>query len=100
MNDAPLEAILRRDRHAVMLALLLLTALTWAYVLWLTTHMPMAASSMPGMDMGPVAPRVRPWAGADLLFGFCMWTVMMAGMMLPSAAPMILLYARVGRQAE
>jgi predicted metal-binding membrane protein len=105
MNDAVLEAILRRDRQAVLVALLLLTALTWAYVLWLTTHMAMPASSMsgmnmPGMDMGAMAPRVRPWAAADLLFGFCMWAVMMAGMMLPSAAPVILLYARVGRQAE
>jgi predicted metal-binding membrane protein len=30
---------------------------------------------------------------------FLMWGVMMVGMMLPSAAPMILLYARVARQA-
>jgi predicted metal-binding membrane protein len=93
MNDATLEAILRRDRHAVLIALLMLTALTWAYVLWLTTHM------APGMSMGAMAPRVRLWTGPDLLFGFGMWAVMMAGMMLPSAAPMILLYARVGRQA-
>jgi predicted metal-binding membrane protein len=28
-----------------------------------------------------------------------MWVVMMVGMMLPSASPMILLYARVGRQS-
>jgi predicted metal-binding membrane protein len=29
-----------------------------------------------------------------------MWTVMMVGMMTPSAAPMFLMYARVGRQTE
>jgi predicted metal-binding membrane protein len=29
-----------------------------------------------------------------------MWTVMMVGMMAPSAAPMILMYARVGRQGR
>jgi predicted metal-binding membrane protein len=29
-----------------------------------------------------------------------MWTVMMVGMMTPSTAPMLLLYARVGRQTE
>ena len=28
-----------------------------------------------------------------------MWAVMMIGMMTPSVAPMILIYARVGRQA-
>jgi predicted metal-binding membrane protein len=31
---------------------------------------------------------------------FAMWTVMMVGMMTPSAMPMILMYARVGRHAE
>jgi len=31
---------------------------------------------------------------------FAMWAVMMVGMMAPSAAPMILMYARVGRQGR
>jgi predicted metal-binding membrane protein len=31
---------------------------------------------------------------------FAMWIIMMVGMMTPSAVPMILMYARVGRQAE
>ena len=31
---------------------------------------------------------------------FAMWTVMMVGMMTPSAAPMMLMYARIGRQTE
>jgi predicted metal-binding membrane protein len=65
---------------------------------------PSMPASMPGMDMdmsmGAMAPQARPWVITDLLFGFAMWAVMMAGMMLPSVAPMILLYARVGRQAE
>lgn len=100
MTQTRLEAILRRDRHAVLLALVLLTALTWAYLLWLARQMAMPSSSMPGMDMAAMAPQLRPWGPTDLLFGFTMWAVMMAGMMLPSAAPMILLYTRVGRQAE
>jgi predicted metal-binding membrane protein len=33
----------------------------------------------------------------EFAFVFVMWTVMMVGMMTPSAAPMILMYARVGR---
>ncbi|HKB95411.1 MAG TPA: DUF2182 domain-containing protein, partial [Rhizomicrobium sp.] len=40
------------------------------------------------------------WGGADFLFCFLMWAVMMAGMMLPTAAPVVLLYARMGRQAQ
>lgn len=98
MTDTTLQAILRRDRYAVMAALVLLTALAWAYVLWL------AGRAMPdmvmGMDMGAVAPQMRPWSLTDLLFSFAMWAVMMAGMMLPSVAPVILLYVLVGRQAE
>jgi predicted metal-binding membrane protein len=35
----------------------------------------------------------------EFAFVFAMWAVMMVGMMAPSAAPMILMYARVGRQA-
>jgi len=40
-----------------------------------------------------------PWRPADFFFTFAMWTVMMVGMMAPSAAPMLLLFAaaRAGR---
>jgi predicted metal-binding membrane protein len=36
----------------------------------------------------------------DGLFMFVMWAIMMVGMMLPSAAPMTLLYAGMVRKAE
>ena len=100
MSDTALETVLRRDRHAVLATVLLLALLAWAYVVWLSTHMAMPAASMPGMDMAAIAPRIHGWAIPDFLFSLLMWAVMMAGMMLPSAAPIILLYARVGRQAE
>src|SRR5882672_2451189 len=101
MDGTKFESILRRDRQAVLAALLILTALAWGYVLWITRNMaiPAAAPAMPGMDV-TMGPEFRPWSITDFLFSFLMWAVMMAGMMMPSAAPMILLYARVGRQAE
>ena len=34
----------------------------------------------------------------EFAFVFAMWAVMMVGMMTPSATPMILIYARVGRR--
>jgi predicted metal-binding membrane protein len=34
-----------------------------------------------------------PWSAADVLFTFAMWAVMMVGMMTPSAAPVMLLFA-------
>jgi predicted metal-binding membrane protein len=54
-----------------------------------------AGEAMDGMLM----PGFAAWSAADAVFMLIMWSVMMVGMMLPSAAPMILLYARVGREA-
>lgn len=50
---------------------------------------------MPGMADKIMAPAV--WAPGYALLMFAMWWVMMAAMMLPSAAPMLLLFARVNR---
>jgi predicted metal-binding membrane protein len=105
MCPSPLEALQRRDRQVVLAALFILTALAWGYIIWLAGHMTMptdaqAIPSMPGMEMGAAtAPMIKPWAVTDFVFTIVMWTVMMVGMMAPSAASMILLYARVGRQA-
>jgi predicted metal-binding membrane protein len=50
-----------------------------------------------GMEL--MMPAYAPWTAMEFAFVFVMWAVMMIGMMTPSAAPMILIYARVGRQA-
>lgn len=109
MTGTTLEAVFRRDRQAIIAALAILTALAWGYLLWHTRHMaipsPPQMSGMDmsgmGMDMGmAMSPDVRPWAFTDFLVSFAMWAVMMAGMMMPSAAPTILLHARVARQAQ
>jgi predicted metal-binding membrane protein len=60
-----------------------------------------ASGGMAGMDMGTaMAPEFRPWAPADFAFTFAMWGIMMVGMMTPSVAPVVLLYAGVGRRAQ
>jgi predicted metal-binding membrane protein len=105
--DAGLATLLRRDRLAVAAALTVVTLLAWAYLLWLSAQMAadgMAGmADMPGMDMiamaGAMAPSIRAWSPADFAFMFAMWAVMMVGMMTPSVAPMLLLYAGVGRKA-
>ena len=96
MSGGILEATLRRDRYIVAAALLLITALSWAYLLQLVADM-----DMPGMDSAAMAAMMAPreWTPADFGYMLVMWIVMMVGMMTPSAAPMILLYARVARQA-
>ena len=62
-----------------------------------------ASDGMAGMNTGgtggPFAPAFGAWAPADFAFMFAMWSVMMVGMMTPSVAPTVLLYAAVGRKA-
>ncbi len=74
-----------------MAGLMLLAILAWAYLAWLAAGMNSMAAGM--------APRLRAWTVVEFVLMFVMWAIMMIAMMLPSAAPMILLHARVQRQA-
>ena len=88
-----------------MLAVALLTAFAWSYLLWLSADMHMGGINMTGLQMIPsgiglMMPADMPWRALEFAFVFAMWIVMMVGMMTPSAAPMFLMYARVGRPTE
>ena len=104
MNDPALEVVLRRDRVIVLVALLTLASLASTYVWWLAGDMAMGGMDMSGFRMIPAGeglmmPAADPWQPVEFIFVFVMWAIMMVGMMTPSVAPMVLLYARVGRQA-
>jgi predicted metal-binding membrane protein len=104
MTNTALETVLRRDRLIVAGALGVLAALAWSYVLWLAADMNMGGMDMSGFRMIPagaglMVPAFAPWSAMEFALVFAMWVVMMVGMMTPSAAPMILIYARVGRLA-
>jgi predicted metal-binding membrane protein len=83
----PLASLLGRDRLIVAACLAAATALAWVF-LW---RMSLAAPghAMAGMAMAPDIS----WAWFAGAFG--MWALMMVAMMLPSASPMILFYAKV-----
>jgi predicted metal-binding membrane protein len=105
MTDSPLEAVLRRDRWIVGGAIVLIVALAWSYVLWLANDMDMGGMDMTEFRMIPAGvgimlPADEPWRTIEFAYVFLMWAVMMVGMMAPSTAPMILMYARVGRQGK
>jgi predicted metal-binding membrane protein len=105
MTNSNLEAVLRRDRLVVAAAVGVIVALAWGYVLWLATDTDMGGMDMTGFrmipaGMGIMAPANAPWRAIEFAFVFAMWAVMMVGMMAPSATPMILMYARVGRQGK
>jgi predicted metal-binding membrane protein len=100
-----LERVVRRDRAIVSIALIILTLLAWLYVLRLAADMEMGGMDMTGTRMVStgirmvMTSRLQAWSGAEFAFIFLMWSVMMVAMMLPSATPIVLLYARVGRMA-
>lgn len=96
------EQLLRRDRLVVIASLVLLTTLAWSYLYYLNLQMSGSgmgkASAYPvdGMSM-PDMVKLATWTVNEALLMFFMWSVMMVGMMIPSATPVILLYARVIR---
>jgi len=108
------EGVLRRDRAVILAGLFTVTAVAWAYMFYLVTGMDGmdGMDGMEGMDgIGAsssglqsmaemAAPRLQPWTGVDFVLMFVMWSVMMVAMMVPSAAPMILLFAKVQRNRE
>ena len=88
-----IEAVLRRDRAVVLTGLALVTGLAWAYTLG-GPGMENGAGGMSGMAMTePMA-----WSLGYALLMLAMWWVMMVAMMVPSAAPMVLLFAAVNRK--
>ncbi len=99
--DASLEAVVRRDRRVVVTALILVIVLAWAYLL-AGAGMDVSAFEMTRMSQSGLA-MITPavWTPGYGVLMFFMWLVMMVAMMLPSAAPMILLFATVNsRQRE
>jgi predicted metal-binding membrane protein len=97
----PIEAVIRRDRLIVLAAVLAIAALAWAYLVRMAHDMAAPMATMPDMpDM--VMPGVAPpaWDAGYLAMLVVMWAVMMVGMMLPSAAPVILLQAAIDRRRQ
>ena len=86
----------RRDRVVISSCIVLLAALAWAYLFHLDRQMSAAMEYDRKMaDMGMAVD--MPWTAADVFFTLAMWTVMMAGMMTASAAPVVLLFAGMHR---
>jgi predicted metal-binding membrane protein len=94
------ETLFEREDAVIVAALLTLTLLCW-----------LALLSGAGTGMNPLAmsgwlmPATLPpapdstWTAVTWLVVFFMWAAMMVAMMLPSASPVVLLYARVVRHA-
>jgi predicted metal-binding membrane protein len=104
-----LETVLRRDRFVIIGGLVTVIAAAWIWIL-LGAGTGMDVAMMAGapkqpmhegmgdMAMGLMTPAV--WTPAYAALIFSMWWIMMIAMMLPSAAPMLLLFARVNRKEK
>jgi predicted metal-binding membrane protein len=94
VRSSMIEGALRRDRVVVVVALLSVILLAWGYILF------GAGMSMHEMSDMPMAQQQPTWTPAYSALVLTMWGVMMAAMMLPSAAPMILLYGTIAHRRE
>ena len=105
-----LEAVLSRDRAVVTLVLVTVIAACWLYLLagagmGMYPH-EMAALVPIQMGLEPSVPstasmschETMAWTPGYALLMFSMWWLMMIAMMLPSAAPMVLMHAAVTRK--
>ena len=81
----------RHDRIPLVLVLLLLPLVCWAWIVVMARDM---YGPMTGASAWMMTPR---WDAPHLLLLWAMWAVMMTGMMLPSAGPMIMLAGNTGR---
>ncbi|HYB90625.1 MAG TPA: DUF2182 domain-containing protein [Candidatus Binataceae bacterium] len=94
--DAP-PPLPSRERVIVWGGIAAVTAISWLVL----ARMPMPPSGMNGGAMGDMAAAMdacgAAWSLRDAWLVLAMWSVMMAAMMLPSAIPMIEMYARMAR---
>jgi predicted metal-binding membrane protein len=88
-----LDSLLRHDRAVVLASLAGVVVIAWLYLL-LGAGIEMETMDMGGGQMMLMTPAWTPGYAALI---FLMWAIMMVAMMLPSAAPTILLVANVAR---
>lgn len=84
-----IKAMPRRDVIAIGISLGSITLLSWVYLF----------SMASGMTMPQDAMQTPHWDAHYFLMMFLMWSIMMVGMMLPSVAPTVLIYASIARKS-
>ena len=94
MASNAIELLLKRDRLVVIAGVFAVVAVAWAYIIYLDRiNLDQSVGAM-----GMASANIRSWSLADFWLMFLMWAVMMTAMMVPTAAPMILLFASVYRK--
>jgi predicted metal-binding membrane protein len=95
-DDSSLESALQRDRLFVVAGLVVITIVSWGYLFFDAWRM----SQLGACCQALLHPSLDHWPIGDLARMAIMWSVMMAAMMVPSAAPMVLTFAALNRQRK
>jgi predicted metal-binding membrane protein len=98
MNQTSIpESNPNRDRLIVLSGIAGAVAIAWVYLVIEAVEMP--AMKMVGSHVVATT-RMKPWTVVHFWLTFVMWSVMMVGMMLPSATPAILGFAGTSRDRQ
>ena len=92
------EALIRlfKQQNIILaLGIIIIASLGWLYVFHVTS---ISSNGVQDNLMNVMSPEKQLWNFRDGMSAFIMWSVMMAAMMLPSAMPMILVFATVNRR--
>ena len=78
-----------------------ITVTAWVYVVATARRMGIESASMGRSSMESMGAMsgIQPWTATEFALRLLMWAVMMIAMMVPTAAPMTLMYAAVARKA-
>ena len=103
-DSAGLERLTLRqwDKAALYLSIAGIVALSWWYLVCMASDMiamDMPSSVLATMQSQPQA-GLQGWSLQTFWMTLLMWSIMMVGMMLPSATRTIMIYARVAQQTE
>jgi predicted metal-binding membrane protein len=88
------EHALRHDRATLLVLLVLIPVFSWMWIVVMARDM---YGSMTGASAWMMTTH---WDARHLLLLWAMWSVMMTAMMLPSAAPLVLLYGAAARRSR
>jgi predicted metal-binding membrane protein len=85
----------------VAVGLAAVTLIAWVYLFSMASRMN-AADVMEAVEMFPEMPmpQMQSWRASEIVLFFVMWTTMMVAMMVPSVAPLVLIFAQADRQKD
>lgn len=97
MTDSGTASLRTRDQFLIFSSLAGVVSLAWSYLYYLAHDV--SNMDMSSMDLSAMA-GMRMWSAADYFLMFLMWSVMMVGMMVPTAMRAVLIYASIAKRAS